>query len=214
MRLRNWAVDRERRRRRGVDCGLASYLSRQTDSSGRQKFGNSNQIIGSGGQDEEPFNQAAAIAPIGEIPPFRFAIFGFRPTRCRRHHHRHHRRSAAAAPTRRPAPGRDAPRPRGPSAPPRQGIKSGIRQPEMSERENGVEPPARSIAAGGEAVDPVAANSTSAIDRPAAEFAKYRENRRLAPVEQRRARCGGAPPPPRDNEQHRASRNVGERARR
>ena len=99
---RNWAVDRERRRRRGVDCGLASYLSRQTDSSGRQKFGNSNQIIGSGGQDEEPFNQAAAIAPIGEIPPNSvFAIFGFRPTRCRRHHHRHHRRSAAAAPTRR-----------------------------------------------------------------------------------------------------------------
>ena len=68
-------MDRERRRRRGVDCGLASYLSRQTDLSGRQKFGNSNQIIGSGGQDEEPFNQAAAIAPIGEIPPIPFSRY-------------------------------------------------------------------------------------------------------------------------------------------
>ena len=44
-----------------------------------------------------------------------------------------------------------------------------------------------------QAVRPGSSTSTSAIDRPAAEFAKT-ENQRLAPVEQRRVRCGGAPP--------------------
>jgi len=58
-----WNMTREemgtRLRIRGIAYGFASYSMLQTDSSGcRQNFRDTNEIVGSGGQHEEPFDQA------------------------------------------------------------------------------------------------------------------------------------------------------------
>ena len=48
----------------GTGCGCASYSTHQTDSSRcGQQLRDANEIVGDGGQDEEPFNQAAPTMP-------------------------------------------------------------------------------------------------------------------------------------------------------
>jgi hypothetical protein len=72
------------------------------------------------------------------------------------------------------------------------------------------QPPGPFARGADEAVRPGSSTSTSAIDRPAAEFAKT-ENQQLAPVE-RRVRCGGAPTREGIKSSIAPARNVGARA--